>query len=555
MTRIAPPVDDAPVHVDHRARMEILGAILLTMFLSALDQTVVGTALPRIVTDLAGNELYVWVVTVYLLAATVTGPIYGKLSDQFGRRPMMMTGVSLFLIGSLLCGLSQEMWQLIAFRGIQGLGAGAIFPIALAVIGDLFSPRERGKYQGLFGAVFALSSLLGPALGGFLTDTISWHWVFLVNLPLGIVALVVLWRLLPSVRHPEVVQKVDYLGAAVFAGAIIPFLLGLTNAQTGDWTDPQVGGLILIGLVLGAIFVWVESRAVEPILPLSLFRNRAVAASILATGLVTFGFFGGIIFIPRWFQFVLGSSATESGYQMLPLMVGVMGSSVLSGQIVARTGRYKWMTVGAMAVGSIGLFLMTGLRADTDLSTLWIWMFVAGLGIGPSFAVFTIVVQSAVQGKMLGAATSALTFFRQVGGSIGLALAGMLFGTSLSDQIPAQLAANDVPQPLIDGFARAGSAGDAELTGVGVDLGRQILENVPPAARPQVEPFIGQIVDAIHQAFSLAIANALWLGVLGAVVATFVVAFLVPEMTLRHSRGEGTVAEGEAVRGPIPVME
>ncbi|HET8777470.1 MAG TPA: MFS transporter, partial [Candidatus Limnocylindria bacterium] len=190
-------VDDAPVHVDQRARMEILVAILLTMFLSALDQTVVGTALPRIVTDLAGNELYVWVVTIYLLTATVSGPIYGKLSDQFGRRPMMMIGVSLFLLGSLLCALSQEMWQLILFRGIQGAGAGAIFPIALAVIGDLFSPRERGKYQGLFGAVFALSSIIGPALGGILTDTVGWHWVFLVNLPLGIVALVVLYRLLP----------------------------------------------------------------------------------------------------------------------------------------------------------------------------------------------------------------------------------------------------------------------------------------------------------------------------------------------------------------------
>ena len=554
MTHTAMPASGAPVPIDHRARMEILGAILLTMFLSALDQTVVGTALPRIVTDLSGNELYVWVVTVYLLAATVTGPIYGKLSDQFGRRPMMMIGVSLFLLGSLLCALSQEMWQLIAFRGIQGLGAGAIFPISLAVIGDLFSPRERGKYQGLFGAVFALASLLGPAIGGLLTDTVGWHWVFLVNLPVGLVALAILWRLLPSVRHPEVVQKVDYLGAAVFAGAIIPFLLGLTNAQTGDWTDPQVGGLILIGIVLGALFVWIESRAIEPILPLSLFTNRAVAASIAATALVTFGFFGGIIFIPRWFQFVLGSSATESGYQMLPLMVGVMGSSIISGQVVARTGRYKWMTVGALALAAVGLFLMTRLTADTELSSLWIAMFLAGVGIGPSFAVFTIVVQNAVQGRMLGAATSALTFFRQVGGSIGLALAGTIFGTSLANQIPQRLESNGVPQPLIDAFAARSGSVDGELTGVGVDLGDRILASVPEPARPSVEPFIGQIVDAIHQAFSIAIANAMWLGVIGAVIATIVVAVLVPEMTLRRSQAEAG-ADGEPGRGPIPVLE
>jgi EmrB/QacA subfamily drug resistance transporter len=554
MTHAATPVDGAPVQIDHRARLEILGAILLTMFLSALDQTVVGTALPRIVTELSGNELYVWVVTVYLLAATVTGPIYGKLSDQFGRRPMMMIGVSLFLIGSLLCALSQEMWHLIAFRGIQGLGAGAIFPISLAVIGDLFSPRERGKYQGLFGAVFALASLLGPAIGGLLTDTVGWHWVFLVNLPVGLVALAILWRLLPSVRHPEVVQKVDYLGAAVFAGAIIPFLLGLTNAQTGDWTDPQVGGLILLGLVLGVVFLWIESRAVEPILPLSLFRNRAVAASIAATALVTFGFFGGIIFIPRWFQFVLGSSATESGYQMLPLMVGVMGSSIISGQIVARTGRYKWMTVGALALASVGLFGMTTLTADTDVTTLWIWMFLAGVGIGPSFAVFTIVVQNAVQGRLLGAATSTLTFFRQVGGSIGLAVAGTIFGTSLANQVPQQLEVNRVPQPLIDAFAARSGSVDAELTGVGVDLGAQILAGVPEAARPSVEPFIGQIVAAIHQAFSIAIANAMWLGVIGAAVATVVVAVLVPEMTLRRFQGQGA-RDGETVRGPMPMPE
>jgi EmrB/QacA subfamily drug resistance transporter len=543
------PTDDAPVHVDHRARMEILAAVLLTIFLSALDQTVVGTALPRIVTDLSGNELYVWVVTVYLLAATVTGPIYGKLSDQFGRRPMMMTGVSLFLVGSLLCGLSQEMWQLIVFRGIQGLGAGAIFPIALAVIGDLFSPRERGKYQGLFGATFGLASILGPALGGFLTDAISWHWIFLVNLPLGIAALVVLWRLLPAVRHPEVVQKVDYLGAAVFAAAIIPFLLGLTNAQSGDWNDPLVGGLIGAGLLLGAVFVWVESRAVEPILPLELFRNRTVTASIVATFLITFGFFGGVIFLPRWFQFVLGSSATESGYQMLPLMIGVIVSSIGSGQIVARTGRYKWMTVGAMATATLGLFLMTGLRVDTDVTTVWVWMLLAGLGIGPSFAIFTIVVQNAVEGRILGAATSALTFFRQVGGSVGLALAGAIFGSSLTAEVPRQLTANGVPQPFIDGFTATGDSFDGELTGVGVDLGDQIL-----AAAPAAEPFIGQIVDAIHQAFSLAIANALWLGVVGALASTIIVALFVPELTLRRTPGAaGRRAEPTVAK--IPVLE
>lgn len=549
------PIDEEPVHVDHRARMEILVAVLLTMFLSALDQTVVGTALPRIVTDLAGNELYVWVVTIYLLTATISGPIYGKLSDLFGRRPMMMIGVSLFLTGSLLCALSQEMWHLIVFRGIQGLGAGAIFPIALAIIGDLFSPRERGKYQGLFGAVFALSSILGPALGGVITDTVGWHWVFLVNLPIGIVALAVLWRLLPHVRHPEAVRSIDYLGAAVFTAALVPFLLGLTNKQFGEWTDPAVGGLILIGLVLGAVFVWVEARATEPILPLELFRNRTVAGSIMATSLITFGFFGAVIFIPRWFQFVLGSSATISGYQMLPLMAGVMGSSIGSGLIVARTGRYKWLTVAAMCLSVIGLSLMTQIRADTPIGVLWLWMFVAGLGVGPSFAVFTIIVQSAVAPRMLGAATSSLTFFRQVGGTVGLAIAGTIFGTSFADGMPGELASRGVPQPIIDGFGRFDAAAQGELTNVGIDLGQQILAATPEAVRPTVEPFIGQIVDAIHAAFSLAIGGTMVVGAVAAAVAAIVVALVVPELTLRRTPGAGLpVGEGRPTV-TLPAME
>jgi multidrug resistance protein len=240
---------DAALDLSPRAKLEILGAILLALFLFALDQTVVGTALPRIVTDLKGNDLYTWVVTVYLLTATISGPIYGKLSDLFGRRPIVIFAVGLFLISSALSGLSQQMWQLILFRGLQGLGGGAVFPIALAVVADLYTPAERGKYLGLFGAVFGVSSLVGPGLGGFITDTWSWHWIFFVNVPIGLVSLFVLWRLLPAIKRPEAATHIDYLGAAVFALAIAPFLIGLTNKQTGAWTDPSVGGLMLLGLV------------------------------------------------------------------------------------------------------------------------------------------------------------------------------------------------------------------------------------------------------------------------------------------------------------------
>src|SRR4051794_17385331 len=305
---------DAALNLSPRAKLEILGAILLAMFLFALDQTVVGTALPRIVSALHGsNELYTWSVTIYLLTATISGPIYGKLSDLFGRRPIVIFAVSLFLISSALAGLSQNMEMFILFRGLQGLGGGAVFPVALAIVADLYTPAERGKYLGLFGAVFGVSSLVGPGLGGFITDTFSWNWIFYINIPIGLISLYILWRLLPAIRRPEAGKNIDYVGAAVFTAAITPFLIGLTNKQSpgSQWTDPSVGGLMLLGLVLGAVFLWVESRAADPIVPLDLFRIRTFWVSVAAMFLAAFGFFTLVIFLPRWFQTVGGASATE----------------------------------------------------------------------------------------------------------------------------------------------------------------------------------------------------------------------------------------------------
>ena len=546
VTRVAnEAASDAPVRIDPRARTEILIAVLLAVFLSALDQTIVGTALPRIVDDLKGNEFYTWVVTIYLLTATISGPIYGKLSDLFGRRPMVMFGVSLFLIGSALSGISQEMWQLVAARGLQGLGAGAIFPIALAVIGDLFTPTERGKYQGLFGAVFGISALIGPALGGFLTDNFSWHWVFFVNLPIGAVALVIIWRLLPPIKHPERARSIDYLGSVVFAAALVPILIGLTNKRTLEWNDPWVGGLILVGMAFSALFVWVESRASEPILPLSLFRNRSISVSLIAVFLASFGFFGAIIFIPLWFQTVLGSSATQSGYQILPLLAGLIISSVVSGQVISRTGRYRWLIVVAMALVAAGLALMTQLRGDTSLSEMWLWMVVAGMGIGPSLAAFTIVVQNAAPFAQLGAATGALTFFRQVGGTVGLAIGGTLFATALTSELPPELAAAGVPREIATRFAS--SAAGSDFSSVG-DLAAQILASVPEQFRPAVEPFVPNIVNGFHNAFSIAIGGALWIGVVAAIGATVATLLFLPELPLRKHHGperaESAGAEG-----------
>ncbi len=522
MAHSAPATGNA-LDLSPRARLEILFAILLALFLFALDQTVVGTALPRIVTDLRGDNLYTWVVTVYLLTATISGPIYGKLSDLFGRKPIFIWAVSLFLIGSILSGLSQQMWQLILFRGIQGLGGGAMFPVALAVVADLYTPAERGKYLGLFGAVFGLSSLVGPGIGGFITDQFSWHWIFYVNVPLGLVSLVLMWRLLPAVRR-GVVGHIDYLGAAVFALAIAPFLIGLTNKQTGEWSDPAVGGLILLGLAFAVVFIWVESRVPEPIVPLGLFRNRAFTISVSGMFLAAFGFFTAAIFLPRWFQAVQGASATESGYNLLPLLAALIFSAIASGQIVARTGRYKVLMFGSLLLLAAGLFMLTNLRADTDRRILWLWMVVTGLGIGPSFAVFTLIVQNSVDAGCVGVATASLTFFQQIGGTIGLTLAGTAFASRLVTEVPAQLAAAGVPQQVVGQFS-GGQGGGFDLTGTG-DLGQRILANVPEQARATIAPLVPNIVEGIHQAFSIALASTFWVGIVAALVAAVCMIFL-----------------------------
>src|SRR5664280_1526675 len=325
-------------------------------------------------------------------------------------------------------------------------------------IRDSYTPAERGKYLGLFGAVFGLSSLLGPGIGGFITDTISWHWIFFVNLPLGLIALFIMWRLLPSIRRPEATHHIDFLGAGVFALAIAPFLVGLTNKQTGDWTDPAVGGLMLAGLAFGALFIWIESRALEPIVPLGLFRMRAFTISVSGMFLAAFGFFGAVIFLPRWFQSVQGASATVSGYNILPLLAALIFSAIVSGQIVARVGRYKVLMLGSLVLLAGGLFLLTNLRADTDRPILWLWMVVAGLGIGPSFAVFTLIVQNAVSPEEVGVAPASLTFFQQIGGTVGLTIAGTVFAGRMTTEVPAQLLSAGVPKPLVDQFAAGGGA-------------------------------------------------------------------------------------------------
>jgi len=535
---IPTPENDPALGLERRAKFEILGAILLGMFLAALDQTIVGPVLPRIVTELKGADYYTWVVTIFLVTSTITVPIYGKLSDLYGRRPMLLFGISLFLIGSVLSGLSQTMWQLILFRGVQGLGAGAIFPIALAVIGDLFTPAERGKYQGLFGAVFGIAFLIGPGLGGFLTDNFSWHWVFFVNLPIGILALAVIGRLLPNIKGRRRDIRIDYLGVITLTLGLMPILVGLTVAETSQWSDPAVWGSIAAGVVFLAVFVMVEARTAEPIIPLHLFRNRTFSASMVSIFLATFGFGAAIIFLPLYFQIVEGSSATASGYKLLPFLVGLIISSIASGIIVSRTGRYKAVVLVGLVIMAIGLALMTNLRADTSDLLLSGWMFVAGFGVGPTFAVFTIIVQNAVPFSELGAATSDLTLFRQIGTTMGLTLAFTFFRDNLTwGLLHDQIVAAGAPAALVPTSPPAG-----------FDLGQltSVTSNGDPLAFVSQLPaqFQPAFIQGFHQAFTIALANSMLLGV-GAAVLAVIASLLLKELRLRTHVGAEPGTDGK----------
>ena len=496
-----------------RRKLAILGAILLTMFLASLDQTVVGTALPRIITELNGANLYAWVVSAYLLTSTVTVPIYGKFSDVFGRKAMLIIGVCLFLFGSWLSGASQNMNQLVAFRAIQGLGAGALFPIVIAIIADLYSPRERGRFQGLFGAVFGLSFIVGPFIGGWITDNISWHWVFYVNVPFGIASLVVLSTVLPGIgRRTASVRDLDYLGIVVFTAGVVPLMLGLSNkgfvngnGQLPDWTDFDVGGYIVIGLVILLAFVVIETRVKEPIIPIDLFRHRDYSVSMTAVFVFGVAMFAAVLFMPRFYQTVRGISATASGYYIWPLLVGLMGGSIGSGLLISRIGRYKWLMVAGAVVMTIGGWLLTHLTATIGDWELWGFMLVLGLGIGPSMAGFTVVVQNAVPLTRIGVATSTLTFLRQIGASVGLAVAGTVFSTRFADRLPDTLAQQGVPSQAVPQLLKL-----TELL-QSVGNGKQVLAQIftGPAAA-----LIPKVIDAANDALALAIADLFWITVI-----------------------------------------
>ncbi|WP_411111897.1 DHA2 family efflux MFS transporter permease subunit [Streptomyces sp. c-19] len=494
----------------HRTVLVAIGALLLGMLLAALDQTIVSTALPTIVSELGGMEHLSWVVTAYMLASTAATPLWGKLGDQYGRKKLFQSAIVIFLIGSALCGIAQNMPQLIAFRAIQGLGGGGLMVLSMAIVGDLVSPRERGKYQGLFGAVFGATSVLGPLLGGLFTEHLSWRWVFYINLPIGIVALFVIAAVL-HIPVRSTPHAIDYLGTFLIASvATCLVLVASLGGTTWAWGSAQIIGLAVLGCVLLVWFVYVERRAAEPVLPLKLFRIRTFTLVSVISFVVGFAMFGAMTYLPTFLQVVQGVTPTMSGVHMLPMVAGMLITSTASGQIVSRTGRWKVFPIAGTALTALGLLLLNELTETTSTGVMSVYFFVFGAGLGLVMQVLVLVVQNAVSYEDLGVATSGATFFRSIGASFGVAV----FGTIFTNRLTAKL--DDV-------FASAGRDIPPGIGPEEVAADPRTLGELPAELRPSVlHAYATSITDVFLYAAPV-------------VLVAFVVAWFLKEDKLRAS--------------------
>ncbi|MEX2446346.1 MAG: MDR family MFS transporter [Dehalococcoidia bacterium] len=482
-------------------------ALMLGMLLAALDQTIVATALPTIVGDLGGLQYLSWVITAYLLSSTVSVLLYGKLSDLFGRRPLFQVAIATFLVGSLLAGAAQDMLQLVLFRAVQGVGGGGIMATSQAMIGDLVAPRERGKYQGVMGGVFALASIAGPLLGGLFVDHLSWRWAFYINIPLGLLAMLVTARSLKLTTTPPTTRRrIDLRGALLMVGSVTSLLLVTTwGGREYAWLSPTVLGLAGAGIVLGALFVLQEQRADEPIMPLRLFGNRTFALVSAIGFSIAMALFGAIAFMPLYLQVVQGVSATESGLRLVPMMGGMLAVSIVSGQVISRTGRYRWFPIGGSLVLTLGMVLLARLGSDSSAAMIAAAMFIVGAGVGGVMQVTVLAAQNAVRFADLGAATAGVAFFRSMGGAFGLALYGAVLTARLDEELAERLPAGALEQ--ID---------PAQLT-----ASPAVLHALP-----------ADVLGPAIEAYASAISTVFTIAVPGAVVA-LLLAMLLREVPLR----------------------
>jgi EmrB/QacA subfamily drug resistance transporter len=480
----------------------IFGALMLVVLLASLDQTIVATALPTIVGELGGIQHLSWVVTAYLLASTVTGPLYGKFGDLYGRKKTLQVAIVIFLIGSALCGIAQNMPELISFRALQGLGAGGLLTTAIAVVGDIIPPRDRGRYQGLFGAVFGVSTVIGPLLGGFFVDNLSWRWIFYVNLPVGAVSLAVIGAVFHT--HVERVEHaVDYLGAALLAGGLTSVVLFTSlGGTTFAWRSSEIVALIVLGIVLLVLFVFAEQRASEPILPLELFRNRIFTVCAGIGFIIGLALFGSVTYLPLFLQIVKGRSPTSSGLQLTPMMVGLLVTSIASGRLISRFGRYKPFPVVGTAVMTAGMVLLS--RLDLHSTTVYasLSMLVLGFGLGMVMQVLVLAVQNAVDYRNMGVATAGSLLFRQIGGSIGIAIFGAIFANRLTGNLASRLPPGVHPVKTVS---------------------PAVVQQLPPALH---DVYVRAVAASLHPVFVVAAAMAGF---------SFLLTWLLREVPLRDS--------------------
>ena len=495
----------------HREIMVIISALALAMLLAALDQTIVSTALPRIATDLHGLNKLAWVATAYLMTSAISTPLFGKISDQFGRKRIFMFAIILFLAGSILCGQSRNMNELVIFRAIQGIGAGGLMSLSMTIVGDVVSPRQRGKYLAYFGGVFAISSVAGPLLGGFFTDTFSWRWVFYINIPLGLIALFVIARRLHlPVRISD--RKIDYIGAFLLTTAVVPIILGTVwGGITYPWGSLEVIGLFVAGLIMTIVFAVWERNAEEAIIPTHLFKNYIFRISIILSLLAGMAMFAAILFIPEYQQIVRGYSPIKSGLMLLPLVVGMISMLITTGRLISKTGRYKIFPIIGTLTAAFGLWLFSHINLQTSALQLAIWMFVLGAGIGSFMQVMTLAVQNAVPREELGVATASATFFR----SMGSALGGAIFGAILTNRLSFHL--NRLLPHSVSTSSRLNHMASSIQTGATT----KIINQLPPA-----------ISKDIYTAFVLSFHD-MFLFAIPVLLLAFVAALFLREAPLR----------------------